>query len=176
MNFLWMYMLIHYSSSPGANLLIFLNFTPYFIKMNGTGIARVATAPRIDIAGPTPRVVNIGLAARGNPAAKTDLKNVFAETALAAYIEYVSTRKLIHCWKIMLKPAPIKTAARMGAIPSEFVSTSKFNEGFGDTNNVYLAVQSTQTRTTRWQKGSPQKPSAPIWLQAQGVHWLHLRF
>lgn len=64
------------------------------MNMKGTGIAIVATAPKIDAAGPTPKLWNMGLAARGSPAAKTLLRNVFAETALAAYRPYVSTRKL----------------------------------------------------------------------------------
>jgi hypothetical protein len=55
--------------------------------------------------------LNIGLAASGRPPAIKLRKNVLAETAEAAYSEYVSTRKLIHCWKIMLKPAPMKAAA-----------------------------------------------------------------
>jgi hypothetical protein len=72
--------------------------------MNGSGIASVATPPSNDIAcsqksafpiyinlesrantGPTPKARNIGFAANGNPAAKTLLRNVFAEVADAAY-------------------------------------------------------------------------------------------
>jgi hypothetical protein len=103
-----------YDSSTGANLDILLKVNPYFMKMNGTGIATVATAPKIDIAGPTPKLWNIGFATSGNAAAKTLLRNVFAETALAAYRPYVSTRKLIHCWKRTLNPAPMKAAANTG--------------------------------------------------------------
>ena len=55
------------------------------MKMNGTGIAIVAMPPRIDIAGPTPKLWNIGIAAKGRPAPKTLRRKVFAETALAAY-------------------------------------------------------------------------------------------
>lgn len=72
-------------SSTGANLDFLLNARPYFMNMNGTGIAITATPPRIDIAGPTPRLWNIGFAASGNPAAKTLRKKVFPDTALAAY-------------------------------------------------------------------------------------------
>lgn len=79
--------------------------------MKGTGSANAATPPRILIAGPTPRWLNIGLAASGRPPAIKLRKNVLAETAEAAYSEYVSTRKLIHCWKMVLKPAPMKAAA-----------------------------------------------------------------
>jgi len=56
------------------------------MNTNGTGMAIVATAPRIDIAGPTPRLWNMGFAAIGKPAAIILLKKVFADTALAAYI------------------------------------------------------------------------------------------
>jgi hypothetical protein len=90
---------------------IFLSFNPYFMNMKGTGSAKAAMPPRIDIAGPTPRWLNIGLAASGRPPAIKLRKNVLAETAEAAYSEYVSTRKLMHCWKMMLKPAPMKAAA-----------------------------------------------------------------
>ena len=55
------------------------------MNKNGTGSASAATAPRILIAGPTPRFSNIGLAARGSPAANKLLRNVLADTALAAY-------------------------------------------------------------------------------------------
>jgi len=72
------------SSSMGAKLDLFLKASPYFINKNGTGIAAVATAPRIDMAGPTPRLWNIGMAARGNPAANMLRRKVLAETALAA--------------------------------------------------------------------------------------------
>lgn len=95
---------------------IFLSVNPYFINIKGTGMAIVATPPRIDIAGPTPRAWNMGLAARGSPAAKILRRKVFAEVALAAYTPYVSTRKLMHCWKMTLNPAPIKSVARIGTI------------------------------------------------------------
>ena len=39
---------------------------------------------------------------------------VLADVALAACNAYVSTKKLIHCWNITLKPAPIKQAAVVG--------------------------------------------------------------
>ena len=68
------------------------------------------------IAGPTPRLWNIGLATKGNAAASKLLRKVFAAVALAAYMIYVSTRKLMHCWKITLKPAPINAAATVGSI------------------------------------------------------------
>jgi hypothetical protein len=54
------------------------------MNTKGTGIAIVATPPRIDIAGPTPRWWNIGCAAIGKPAAMMLLRKVFADTALAA--------------------------------------------------------------------------------------------
>jgi hypothetical protein len=44
----------------------------------------VANPPNMDIAGPTPRLWNIGMAARRNPAAKMLHRKVFAETAIAA--------------------------------------------------------------------------------------------
>jgi hypothetical protein len=112
------------SSSTGANLDIFLNVTPYFMNKNGTGMAITATPPNKDIAGPTPRLLNMGVAARGNEAAKALLRSVLADVALAAYKRYVSTRKLMHCWKMMLKPAPIKTAANTGTTPGTHVSIS----------------------------------------------------
>lgn len=84
-------------------MLAALNLAPYRINMNGTGIATAAIPPRILIAGPTPKVSNMGLAANGSPAAITERRTVFPDTALAAYIRYVSTRKLIHCWNIILK-------------------------------------------------------------------------
>ena len=43
-----------------------------------------------------------------------DRSRVFAETALAAYNPYESTRKLMHCWNITLKPAPMKHVATVG--------------------------------------------------------------
>ena len=42
--------------STGANLDLFLNAKPYFIKMNGTGNAKVATAAIMLMAGPTPNL------------------------------------------------------------------------------------------------------------------------
>jgi hypothetical protein len=72
------------SSCTGANFDIFLKAKPYFMNRNGTGIAIVATPLRIDIAGPTPRLWNISIAAKGNPAARILRRKVFAETALAA--------------------------------------------------------------------------------------------
>lgn len=78
---------IHLSvySSTGANLDFLLNTKPYFMNINGTGMASTATPPSIDIAGPTPSLWNIGLAASGNPAARILRRKVFADTALAAY-------------------------------------------------------------------------------------------
>lgn len=54
------------------------------MNKKGTGIAMVATAPKMDMAGATPRLWNIGIAASGNPAARTLRRKVFADTALAA--------------------------------------------------------------------------------------------
>lgn len=65
-------------------MLIIRNFRPYFMKINGTGIARAAMPPRIDIAGPTPKLWNIGLANNGKPAAMKLRRMVFADTADAA--------------------------------------------------------------------------------------------
>lgn len=59
----------------------------------------------------------MGFAAKGNAAAIILLRMVLAATALAAYRAYVSMRKLMHCWKMMLKPAPMKPVARTGRIP-----------------------------------------------------------
>lgn len=55
------------------------------MNINGTGIAIAATPPKIDIAGPTPKLWNMGFATRGNPAAKKLRKMVLADTAEAAY-------------------------------------------------------------------------------------------
>jgi len=71
-------------SWTGAKLDLFLKARPYFMNKKGTGTARVATPPRTDMAGPTPKLWNIGLAARGSPAARILRRKVFAETALAA--------------------------------------------------------------------------------------------
>ncbi|KAL8977691.1 MAG: hypothetical protein Q9205_006563, partial [Flavoplaca limonia] len=71
-------------SSTGANFDIFLSRNPYFMNKSGTGSARQAIAPKTLIAGPTPRLWNMGLATRGNPEASKLRKKVFAETALAA--------------------------------------------------------------------------------------------
>lgn len=92
------------------------------MNINGTGIAITATPPRIDTAGPTPKLWNIGDATSGNPAAKKLRRKVFPDTALAAYSWYVSTKKFIHCWKMILNPAPINTAATTGAGPVYAVS------------------------------------------------------
>lgn len=70
--------------SVGANLLILRSCGPYFMNIKGTGNARTANPPRILPAGPTPRLWNIGDAARGKPKPKIDLRKVLADTALAA--------------------------------------------------------------------------------------------
>ena len=54
------------------------------MNKSGTGSARQATAPKTLMAGPTPRLWNMGLATRGNPEASKLRKKVFADTALAA--------------------------------------------------------------------------------------------
>ena len=54
------------------------------MKMSGTGRAMAATPPRIDIEGPTPMLLNMGLTASGRAPAKMLRKMVLAETALAA--------------------------------------------------------------------------------------------
>lgn len=72
------------SSITGANFDRFLKARPYFIKINGTGTRAALTAPRIDMAGPTPSVWNIGLEAIGKPAAMILRRKVFAAVALAA--------------------------------------------------------------------------------------------
>lgn len=92
------------------------------MNMNGTGIAITAMPPRIDTAGPTPKLWNMGDATSGNAAAKMLRRKVFPETALAAYSWYVSTKKFIHCWKMMLNPEPINTAATTGAGPVSYIS------------------------------------------------------
>jgi hypothetical protein len=56
------------------------------MNMKGTGIAIVAIPPRIDIAGPTPKLWNMGFATNGKPAANRLRNIVFADTAEAAYI------------------------------------------------------------------------------------------
>ena len=71
-------------SGTGPNFDIFLNARPYFMKIKGTGMAKAATPPRMDIAGPTPRLWNIGFATRGKAAANKLRRIVFAATALAA--------------------------------------------------------------------------------------------
>jgi hypothetical protein len=67
-----------------AHFDFILNLFPYSIKMNGMGKPRVATAAKIDIAGPTPSLSNIGFAASGIPVARRLRRNVFAEVADAA--------------------------------------------------------------------------------------------
>ena len=62
------------------------------MKMSGTGSAKQEIPPSTLAAGPTPSAPNIGFAANGRPKAMIDLKNVFADTADAAYSPYVSTR------------------------------------------------------------------------------------
>lgn len=80
----------------------------------GTGKAVHATAPKILHEGPTPKRANIGRTANGSPLAKILRRNVFADTADAAYNAYVSTRKLMHCWNMILNPAPMKAVATVG--------------------------------------------------------------
>lgn len=72
------------SSCTGANFDIFRSFSPYLMKINGTGKASAATPPRILMAGPTPRWLNMGRAASGRPPAIKLRKNVLADTAEAA--------------------------------------------------------------------------------------------
>lgn len=71
--------------STGANLDILRSFTLYFMNKNGTGKARQEMPPSTLAAGPTPMLMNIGLAARGSPQANKHLRRLLAETALAAY-------------------------------------------------------------------------------------------
>lgn len=84
------------------------------MNSNGTGSKRAANAPRIDVAGPTPRAWNIGLVVNGSPNARRERNIVFDATALAAYRPYVSTRKLMHAWNMVLNPAPMKQVATVG--------------------------------------------------------------
>lgn len=109
-----------------------LRANPYFMNINGTGIAITAIPPRIDTAGPTPKLWNIGFATSGNAAAKMLRRKVFPDTALAAYNWYVSIKKFIHCWKIMLNPAPIKIAAVTGAGPVYLVSSIHLKGGLAE--------------------------------------------
>lgn len=81
-------------------MLILRNVNPYRLNSHGTGNARQATPPSTLAAGPTPICRNIGFAAKGSPHAMMLRRNVLAATAEAAKGPYVSTRKLIHCWKI----------------------------------------------------------------------------
>ena len=83
--------------------------------------------------GPTPIERNIGLTANGSPAAMKERRIVFAETALAAYMEYVSTKKLMHCWNITLKPAPMKHVATVG--------TAQWILGFAVQANLFRGCQ-----------------------------------
>ena len=69
----------------GANFDLARRRCPTFMKMSGTGSARQDMPPSTLAAGPTPSAPNIGFAANGSPKAIIDLKNVFAETADAAY-------------------------------------------------------------------------------------------
>ena len=52
---------------------------------------------------------------------------VLADVALAACNAYVSTKKLIHCWNMTLKPAPIKQAAVVGIAQWNFGSAVQPN-------------------------------------------------
>ena len=113
--------------STGANVDFFLSAKPYFKNRKGTGMAATATSSRIDIAGLTPRLWDIGLAAKGSPAAILR-KKVLAETALTAYRLYVSTRKLIYCRKIKLKPPPMKLVAAVGIAQWNFGSADQPNQ------------------------------------------------
>jgi hypothetical protein len=67
-----------------ANFDLILRDLPYLIIKNGIGRQRVAIPAIIDIAGPTPRVPNMGRATNGIAAPKMLRKKVFADTALAA--------------------------------------------------------------------------------------------
>ena len=82
----------------------------------GTRSKAAATAPNIEMAGPIPRTLIIGLAASGNPAAIKLCRNVTAAIELAACILYTSIKKLRHCWEIQLHPIPMNTAARHGRV------------------------------------------------------------
>lgn len=86
-----------YVSRAELKLDLLLNAAPYLINKKGTGSAKQQTPPSKLDAGPRPRFSNIGRAAMGIAHARTDRRMVLAETALAAYGPYVSTRKFIHC-------------------------------------------------------------------------------
>lgn len=75
-----------YFFGTGEKREILLSAGPNFINRSGTGRARVAIPPRIDIEGPTPMFLNIGLTASGRAPARILRKMVLADTALAAYI------------------------------------------------------------------------------------------
>lgn len=55
------------------------------MNTHGTGKAKQAIAPSREDAGPTPRLLNMGLAASGKPKARRERRKVLAEVALAAY-------------------------------------------------------------------------------------------
>lgn len=56
------------------------------MNKSGAGSIKHANPPSMLIAGPTPRLWNIGLATKGNAAANKLRKKVFAAVALAAYM------------------------------------------------------------------------------------------
>jgi hypothetical protein len=68
----------------GANLDIPRNLSPYFMNSSGTGSAKHDMPPRRLHAGPTPKFVNRGLAAKARPQANKLRKKVLPAIALAA--------------------------------------------------------------------------------------------
>jgi len=85
------------SSRTTANLDIFLNFKPYFMKIRGMGKAKQERPPSRLQPGPTPRLLNNGRAASGSPNANRERRKVFPAMALAASGPYESARKFKHC-------------------------------------------------------------------------------
>lgn len=74
----------YYQSSTGANFDFRLRVSPYRMKINGAGNIRHARPPKMLIAGPTPRLWNMGCATKGNAVARRLRRKVFAAVALAA--------------------------------------------------------------------------------------------
>jgi hypothetical protein len=71
-------------SYTGANLDIPRNLKPYFMNSSGIGSAKHEMPPRRLQAGPIPRFVNRGMAAKGRPQANKLRKKVLPAIALAA--------------------------------------------------------------------------------------------
>jgi len=84
--------------------------------MNGSGGSRQATLAMRGPPPPTPRATNIYCVNRGAAAPAAEHAIVFAVNALAAYIRYVSARKLRYATRISRMEVERRKLARVGTI------------------------------------------------------------